>query len=253
MANPKKNKPSPASYQQRSYRALVDTDGLFSFHVFLRESDLHILAKSNLRRQAYHLVMQYRNQLENYIVRNPKFLTALVPLEVDITAPPIVKEMLAAGTAAGVGPMAAVAGAMAEFVGKDLLPHSLNEIMVENGGDIFLKRAASCRVAIFAGQSIISKKIGINITVDQMPLGICTSSGTVGHSLSFGLADAVTVVAPSTSLADAAATRLANETKGERPISEVLEVAEAIKGITGVVVVRGEELGAWGEVELVEL
>lgn len=219
----------------------------------MKETDLHILAESDLHSEAAHLVAQYRNQLESYIARNPMFLVSLSPMAGDFLAPPLIKEMMKAAMATGVGPMAAVAGGVAQYVGQDLLARYSREIMVENGGDIFLKRSVDCRVAIFAGQSPLSNKIGIEVKKEDMPLGICTSSATVGHSLSLGQADAVTVVAPSACLADAAATRLGNETKENRPIAEVLGVASKIAGITGVVVVRGEELGAWGKVELVSI
>lgn len=250
MKKQKKSKIIPQSYEKRTYRSLVNSDGLISFQTISRETDLHVMAQANLRVETTHLVAQYRNQLENYIGRRPEFLSSLSPLEFDAMAPAIVKEMLKAGIAAGVGPMAAVAGAMSEFVGGDLLKQYSDEIMVENGGDIFLKRSVDCRVGIFAGQSPLSNKIGLKIEVDQMPIGICTSSASVGHSLSLGEADAVTVLASSVCLADAVATRLGNETKGSRPIDEVLHVAESIKGIIGVIVIRGEELGAWGNVSL---
>jgi ApbE superfamily uncharacterized protein (UPF0280 family) len=250
----KKAKISPESYQNRTYRSLVDSGALISFQVMIKETDLHIMAHADLHGETAHLITQYRNQLENYICRHPEFLTSLTPLALDITAPAIIKEMMKAGLLAGVGPMAAVAGAMAEFVGRDLLRSAGgDEIMVENGGDIFLKRSEQCLVTVFAGQSPLSCKIGLKISPENMPLGICTSSATVGHSLSLGQADAVTVVAQSVCLADATATRLGNETKGSRPINEVLKVAESIDGIVGVVIIRGKELGAWGQVELVGL
>ena len=93
--------------------------------------------------------------------------------------------------------MAAVAGGIAECVGQGLLDAGHKEIIVENGGDLFLSRSVALTVSIFAGQSPLSNRLGLNIVPEQMPLGICTSSGTVGHSLSFGLADSVTVVADS--------------------------------------------------------
>ena len=107
--------------------------------------------------------------------------------------------------------MAAVAGAIAEYVGRSLLLQGVREVMVENGGDIFLSRKKDCTVAIFAGQSPLSNKVGVLIAGKDMPRAVCTSSGTVGHSLSFGDADSVTVLASSTPLADAVATRLGNE------------------------------------------
>lgn len=221
--------------------------------VRVRETDLHLLASVDVSTAARHLVIQYRNQLESYIQAHPVFLTSLKPVSLDPLAPPIIKEMLKAAQATGVGPMAAVAGAVAEFVGRDLLGRVVEEIMVENGGDIFLRRLKECVVAIFSGESPLSNRIGIQVPVALMPLGICTSSGTVGHSLSFGQADAVTVIAASVCLADAAATRLGNEVQVGQPLAHALAVAKTIKGLAGVVIVRGDELGVWGEVQLVKL
>ncbi len=248
----KKKKYKPASYWNRTYRQLVEAGGLVSCNVRVRETDLHILAPVDVAAGAENLVWQYRNQLDNYISKNPSFLYSLVPLPQDAIAPPIIREMMLASETAGVGPMAAVAGVISEFVGRELVS-SLNfsEIMVENGGDIFLQRRTDCTIAIFAGPSPLSNKVGIRIPAMKMPLGICTSSATVGHSLSMGQADAVTVLSASTALADATATRLGNEVKKDHSLNDVLELAGQIPGILGVVIIRGEEIGAWGTVELV--
>jgi hypothetical protein len=163
--------------------------------------------------------------------------------------------MLKAAAAADVGPMAAVAGAIAEFVGRDLLGAGLEEVMVENGGDIFLKRNRESVAAIFAGQSPLNQKVGLRIPQGLMPIGLCTSSGTVGHSLSLGKADSVTVLAPSALLADAAATRLGNEvtTGDQENINQVLRIARTIPELLGVIIICGKNMGAWGEIDLVGL
>ena len=127
-----------------------------------------------------------------------------MPLPEDPLAPPLLRTMLSAARLAGVGPMASVAGAIAQAVGAALKPHS-SSIIVENGGDCYLDMDEETTVGIYAGpRSPFSGKIGIRLTADVFPLGICTSSGTVGHSLSFGKADAVTVTARDAALADAA-------------------------------------------------
>jgi len=255
MKGKKRKKISPSAYIKRNYRQVIYAEDLVSSLVSVKETDLHILAERNVTDEAYHFVHRYRNQLENYIATHPAFLTALVPLEQDTLAPAIVKNMLKAAAAAEVGPMAAVAGAIAEFVGRDLLDAGVSEVMVENGGDIFLKRNKESTAAIFAGQSPLNQKVGIRIPAPLMPVGLCTSSGTVGHSLSLGKADSVTVLAPSTLLADAAATRLGNEvTAGDqRSINGALEVAKTIPSILGVVIICGKHMGVWGEIDLVGL
>lgn len=248
---------NPESYIERSYRVLASESGLLSSFAKVKDTDLQILADREVSARAFELALQYRLPIETYIARYPEFATALTPLPDDILAPPIVREMLVAGNSAGVGPMAAVAGAIAEYVGRALLREGCREVMVENGGDIFISRTAKCTVAIFAGESPLSLKVGIKLGAANMPVAVCTSSGKVGHSLSFGEADSVTVVAGNTALADAAATRLGNEvgraSEGEAGIRRALEASRTIEGISGVVVVCGEKIGAVGSVELVGL
>lgn len=254
MSSKRKNThPAPASYRKRTYRRLVAQGNLAAFEVRVKETDLAILASRDLRETACQAVIRCRSQLESYLVGKEHFLTSMAPLALDPTAPPLVKAMLQAGLAANVGPMAAVAGAIAEYVGRDLLAAGSEEVAVENGGDIFLSRRVDSLVGIFAGISPLSNRVGVKIPAAAMPVGICTSSGTVGHSLSLGQADAVTVLARNTALADAAATRLGNEVVPGRPLAEALAISRAIPGLLGAVIIRGPELGAWGEIELVPL
>jgi ApbE superfamily uncharacterized protein (UPF0280 family) len=160
--------------------------------------------------------------------------------------------MIEAGRRAGVGPMAAVAGAIAEYVGRDLLGYS-NEVIVENGGDIFLAMTDPATIAILAGSSPLSNRLGLRADFPQGSVGICTSSGTVGHSLSLGAADAVVVLSESTALADAVATALGNKVGDGADIEAALAAGKAIEGVLGLVVIVGARLGVWGQVELVHL
>jgi len=247
----------PFSYTERKYRQEMAQGDLVSSHVRVSETDLHILADRAVEKEALETVLQCRLQLEGYAARHPAFFPSLVPLPADPLAPPLIREMLDAGAAAGVGPMAAVAGAIAEKVGRSLLAAGIREVIVENGGDIFLYRKKDCTVSIFAGQSPLSGRVGLQIRSGEQPLAVCTSSGTVGHSLSFGNADSVTVVAASTALADAVATRLGNEVGrgggGEGGIRLALQTAGEFRDIAGVVVICGQLMGAVGGVELVRL
>ena len=120
--------------------------------------------------------------------------------------------MAQVGQQTGVGPMAAVAGAMAELIGKKLLDYS-PEVIVENGGDIFMKISRRRRIGIFAGNSPFTDKLALELEPEETPLGICTSSGTVGPSLSLGTTDATIVASTSAALADAAATAVGNLVK----------------------------------------
>ena len=236
-------------FQPRVYRHWIEGKDLVAFNVAEQETDLYIRAASNLQRKTRRLVSKYRRQLEKYIEKNPEFQTSLEPVNVPESVPAIVKDMAAAGAKAGVGPMAAVAGAIAECVGKELLEFS-PEIIVENGGDIFLKILKKRVVGIYAGSSPLTGKIGLEINPQDTPLGICTSSGTVGHSLSSGKADAVVVLAGSAALADAAATAIGNRAKQATDIDKALNFARGIGGLKGAVVIIGDKVGAWGEVKL---
>jgi ApbE superfamily uncharacterized protein (UPF0280 family) len=239
-------------YQPRTYRHWVKGDDLAAFEVTVKETDLYLRARSDLKQEAYELVLKYRRVLEEYIKGHPLFLTSLEPLAVEKDAPPLVADMAEAAEKAGVGPMAAVAGAIAEAVGKELLAFS-PEVIVENGGDIYLKSLTKRRIGIYAGQSPLTKRVGLEIEGEETPLGVCTSSGTVGHSLSFGLADAVVVLSPSTALADAAATAVGNLIRRPEDIPGGIEFARSISGLKGVVIIQGEQVGVWGELKLCQM
>jgi len=236
-------------YKPRTYRDWVSDKNLVSFSVVVKETDLHIRARLDLTTEALAATKRYRADLESYIKSHPIFLTTLKPFEVEQDAPPIVKEMADATREVGVGPMAAVAGAIAERVGKELLPYS-EDVIVENGGDIFLKTSKERFIGVYAGESKFTKKIAFSILPEETPLGVCTSSGTVGHSLSFGYADAVIVFSPSTSLADAAATAIGNRVRIAEDIPEALEFAQGIKGLRGVAIIKGDNMGIWGQIRL---
>jgi ApbE superfamily uncharacterized protein (UPF0280 family) len=238
-------------YRERLYRNKITKGTLTSFRLQIKETDLYISADSNLSRFACNSVHKHRKYLEKYIDFHPTFLNSLTPVDRDDFAPPIIKDMIEASILTGVGPMASVAGVIAQYVGMDLLQYSHN-VIVENGGDIFLKCVKNdVRVTIFAGDSPLSYKISLRIKPEDTPMGICTSSGTVGHSLSFGIADAVCVLSKSTSLADAAATYLCNLVKNEGDMKSTLDRGLRIKGVLGVVIIVNDKFGAIGNIELI--
>ncbi|MFC1952411.1 UPF0280 family protein [Chloroflexota bacterium] len=236
-------------YEPRTYRHWINYKDLISFNVVVKETDLYICALSNLKRKAHRLVLKYREKLEGYIEQHPGFLTSLEPLSVGDDAPSIVKAMTEATARVGIGPMASVAGAIAEFVGSELLTFS-PEIIVENGGDIYLTSKGKRTVGIYAGKSPLSGKIGLEINGEDTPLGICTSSGTVGHSLSYGKADAVIVLAKSATLADAAATAIGNLIKQAGDIPKGIELAKDIGKLKGLLIIKNDNMGLWGEVKI---
>jgi len=236
-------------YQPRTYRNWVNNQDLVSFDVVVEETDCRISAAVNLHSKALKSVLKHRAALKKYISTHPLFLTSLEPVEVGPDAPLIIKAMAEAARKASVGPMAAVAGAVAQFVGEDLSRYS-PEIIVENGGDIYLKSLKDRLIGIFAGSSPLNGKLGLEIAAQSTPVGISTSSGTVGHSLSFGKADAVVVVADNAVISDAVATAVGNLVCTPSDIPGSIDHARNISGVRGVIIIKDESLGVWGDIKL---
>jgi ApbE superfamily uncharacterized protein (UPF0280 family) len=235
--------------QNRTYRSLISDTKLASFRVVVKETDLLVRANRPLEDETIGLIVKHRAPLERYIERNPGFVQQLTPVPQDRLAPPIVKAMISAADKAGVGPMASVAGAIAEFVGRDLLGHS-EDVIIENGGDVFMMTGFPLVAAVYAGKSPLSGKIGVRIEPSGEPVAVCTSSGTLGHSLSLGRADAALVISGSATLADAAATAIGNRVQSKGDINPAIDFGKEIQGVEGIVVILGKEIGLWGNLDL---
>ncbi|MDD5440320.1 MAG: UPF0280 family protein [Candidatus Omnitrophica bacterium] len=240
-------------HTKRFYRDWIK-DELASWTVREGESDLLIIGDGDLGKAASASLRRYRRDIEAYIDRNPLFESSLKPLNIREAEykklPAIIRAMTDASLTAGVGPMAGVAGAVSEFVGGDLVPLSAT-VIIENGGDIFIKSAVDRRLGIYAGDSPLSGRVGLLIKAGDTPCGVSTSSGTVGHSLSFGAADAVTVVARSATLSDAAATAIGNRVLREEDIADALNFSKTIEGVLGCVVIYKNKIGSIGNIELI--
>ncbi len=239
-------------YQERTYRELVDGGRATPFRVVVKETDLLVHASGAFKDFTRERILRHRGVVEAYIQRFPEFSTTLAPWPITGPAPLIIRDMAEAGQKAGVGPMAAVAGAIAERVGVDLTPH-VDEVIVENGGDVFIHADRPVTVAIYAGASPLSLRIGLTIHPGGEPAAVCTSSGAFGHSLSLGKADAVCVVSNSCSLADATATAAGNRVKSAKDLEAALAFGKGIEGVSGMLAILGEKIGAWGDVELTRI
>lgn len=234
-------------YEERSYRGIVGSD-LRRMTLINEESDLDIQYSGELEGIEQEL-SELRSLLKSHIRREPEFLTSLTPIAAKDDEEPMVSHMKRAAETAGVGPMAAVAGAVAEYLAN--MHPECGDLIIENGGDLYVRSSRDIRVLIYAGDSVLSNRIALEIKASDTPLGICTSSGTVGHSLSFGKADAVVIVAKDTLLADAAATATANRISAEEDIQGALDFASGIDGVIGAVAVIGPKIGFWGDIKVV--
>jgi hypothetical protein len=204
--------------------------------IFAREAGQIDAAKEAIRMQ--------RAYLEDFIREDPFFHITLEPYELSVDdAPPIVRQMTEKSAVFGIGPMAAVAGAIAGFAVQAMMREGATYAVVDNGGDICILNDRSIVVGIYAGSSPI-KDLAFQLPARRMPSGICTSSGSVGPSISFGFADAAVVMAQDVALADAAATALGNAVPAEGPLSECFQSIDR-PGIDGALIIRGEEMAMY--------
>jgi len=239
-------------YQERTYRNLINSPELIPYRVVVKETDLMVYSATKLINETKELVLEQRGYVEAFIKSYPDFARALIPWQLDVAGPGIIVNMVKAARKAGVGPMAAIAGAIAEQVGHGLLKLT-DQVIIENGGDIFIKTNSSVTVGIYAGKSPLSLRIGIRLKSKSKPEAVCTSSGTVGHSLSLGKANAVCVVADSCSLADAAATSIGNLIDSPADIESAIKAGRRLEELSGIVIIVGEKIGMWGDLEVVSL
>lgn len=239
-------------FEPRIYREHMGEQRFQSFTVEFKETDLWIgVDRNSFKHEMIDFTLakikNTRKQIEEYSRRDKNFLEALSPYSFQYFTPPIVRKMFNASKKAGVGPMAAVAGAFAQQIGKSIEnKFGIDEIVVENGGDLYLNVKESVIISVFAGYSPLSEKIGLIINPEYSPLGICTSSGTVGHSSSFGEADAVVIICKDPVLADAYATSFCNRVRGEEDIEMVLKEIERVDEILGALIVLEERMGIRG-------
>ncbi|MHC1631961.1 MAG: UPF0280 family protein [Methanotrichaceae archaeon] len=187
-----------------------------------------------------------RKFLEEFIRFDPFFMLTLEPYDIHVDdAPEIVREMVRAGAAFGIGPLSAVAGIISKFALDVMIENGATHAIVDNGGDIALVNDKLVLIGIYAGSSPI-QNLALEIPPRSEPLGICTSSGTVGPSISFGCADAAIVISEDVSLADAAATALGNAVTEDSSLENCFHVIDQ-PGIKGAIIIRDEELALWGD------
>lgn len=239
-------------YSKRTYRGRFSVLGRKSFTVKYKETDLWIGVDSEsyqpqMPEVCLQLVIELRRSMDLYLDGHKGYARSLVPYDVSPDDPEILKMMARASAVAGIGPMSAVAGAVAKYVAIRLMaicPY--REIIVENGGDIYANLLNDIDIAVFAGASPLSEKVGLHIPASACPLGICTSSGTVGPSLSFGRADAVMVVCSDVLLADSYATAMANMVKTSDDIPPVIGKIGTCPDILSAIVVKDDKMAITG-------
>ena len=236
-------------YEKRFYRKAIHS--AFKLEVAHQESDLLICSDAKLEQEkVYQHIHKYYKIIEVYCQAHPEFKTALSPYAKDSQATQIIQDMIAFSTLAEVGPFAAVAGAVAEYVGRELLGQC-DEVIVENGGDIFLKINQDKIIAVYPGEASGMQELLLRIAAREEPFGVASSSAVIGHSLNFGKADVVSVVADNALLADSFATGLSNKIHSDKEAQAVIEQVKIEPSLQAVVIVFDKKLYLWGDIELV--
>ena len=242
--------------EERKYRKQFSKERFRSFTVNYKETDLWIGVdplsfKQEMQQDAFLQVKELRHQMEQYLLTDPIYGKTFVPCSIQPNAPAIVNIMADAARRAGVGPMAAVAGAFAETTGRYLLEkYAIRELVIENGGDIFLKVEKPLILLIYAGNSVLSDKIAIEIPAGETPLGVCTSSATVGPSVSLGKTDATMIACRNTALADAFATTFGNMVKSVEDLQEAINKTQQFAEILSAVIICQDKIGIRGKFEM---
>ena len=193
-------------------------------------------------------IVDQRTVLSRYIDKYPGFMESMVPVPdmIESGAPDIVKRMHRASLLTGTGPMAAVAGVNAQIAAEKAVAAGADEAIVENGGDIYLFSGKEVILSLHAGNTVFADKLALRIKAETMPLAVCSSSGSMGHSRSFGKCDLSTVVSVDGALADAAATQACNYVKNEEDIQNALDKIMSIKGVLGILIIKNDKIGIAG-------
>ena len=224
---------------------------MYSCEINLDQTHIRLttdVKEHNLKSYIYSL----RLDLEKYIAQNNDFLLSIEPIrKYEDDLPLIIRMMYESSVLADVGPMACVAGSISQLSLDYLIEHDSKYSIVENGGDIAMINDEKVLCGIFSNNPILGNDIAFEIKARKRPLGICTSSGKIGHSISFGEADSVTVLSESSSISDGLATRIANDVageNGEEKVYNALESAENFKEFfDGVLIISDENVGTVGK------
>ena len=199
-------------------------------------------------------IKNHRKLLEKYVQKHPQFLFSLEPMTVD-DGPEIVQLMAEASKKANVGPMAAVAGVLADLAVKEMVSSGCLVAVVENGGEVAAISNQPIDIAFAAGDEPLSREMGFRL--NDFPIGVATSSGVFSHAFSFGEAEAVTIFAVNAGVADAVATAVANLIIGDDVQSVIrkgIDEALVIDGVRGVFILYQGIVGKAGQIpELIKV
>lgn len=224
----------------------------FQEHFVVEESDCTVVTNYEPAiKKAMTQLVQDRAILKFFVKNNPVWQNSFVPMHTKDPAP-IIELMEESAEICDVGPMAAVAGALADRMQMVMLENKHVQVaVVEDGGEIAINSAEDIVIALYVLSNSLKAKLGFKFAGGSTAVGLGTSSGQFGHSISLGEADTATIFAKNAALADAAATKICNAVKGEdheKSILKGLDLADKIDGLYGVFITRGKFIGKKGKI-----
>ena len=241
-----------ADYTDRSiYRKNISAGGKYSYRLTYKYTDIYITCDKDISDRISEPVIRFYSQLEEVISNEKRFGESLIPLAIKKDYPSAVKNMCLSASVFNVGPMAAVAGAMCDAIAASLKDYC-SFLMIENGGDAYIKSSRDIKAALFTGSSHFPQNLNIIISPLEMPCGLCSSSGMMGHSLSLGKSDLVTVMSKTATMADAAATAIANSIRSKQDVDMAVEKYVKYEEVKGLVILKDDRLAIWGDIQLIQ-
>ncbi len=234
------------------YRDSLRYKEKYNWRILYKYSDIFVSCDKDIIIKLERLIREIYNLLESFMKEEQSFQKSLSPLKIKQQFPPVIKRMCHKAAIFNVGPMAAVAGAVCDYIAAGLDKYC-RRLIIENGGDVFIKSNKDVDVGVYLKNKNFMNKIYLKIRAKYMPCGVCSSSGVFGHSLSMGKSDLVTVLSKSTISADAAATAIANKIIKPADIDNTIEHYKGIKDITGILIIKDDRFGIWGNIELISI
>jgi len=232
------------------YRNRIKYKERYNWRITYKYSDLLVSCNKDVSFRLERLIKEIYDLLESCIKKEPVFEKSLIPLKLKEYYPPIIRRMCREAAIFNVGPMATIAGAVCDYIASGLESYC-RRLIIENGGDIFIKSDRDIDIGVYLKNKYFADKIYLRIKAGDTPCGICSSSGMFGHSLSLGRSDLVVVLAKSTISADGAATSIANKINTPGDIDTTITDYKNVKDIMGILVIKDDKLGVWGNIELI--
>ncbi len=229
-------------YERKSYRNRIPLAHSVTFEIEVRETNLAIQAQSDLTAKAKDSVFRYRYQIEEYLRQHPAFREAEAPIQTYASAPEIARYCDLASRLTNIAPMLCMSGAIADFVGRDLVGDSQN-IIVSSGGDSFIRSSIPLEIYLYAQGSPLHERLVLSLPLLKKTFGLGTFVPKKGIN-------AITVLSRSASWASAYATDMGLRLAAGENLNSVLDRAQNYVDVGGIIVVSGSRIIAVGDMIL---